>query len=73
MSGLQLGMTIRAANSSNARVKVGRVVPSAPREFAQPTLRTPSEARGALGTARPTTAQFGQEALETTSQRRRIA
>jgi hydrogenase maturation protease len=38
--------------------KVGRVVPSAPSEVPQSsTFRTPSDTRGALGTARPTTFQ----------------
>jgi hypothetical protein len=46
------------------RVKVGRAVPSAPCEVAQTrTFRASADARGALGTARPTADPFGQHAL----------
>jgi len=41
---------------SSASAKVGRAVPSAPRQMAKTgTFGTPSHVRGALGTARPTT------------------
>ena len=48
---------------SSAPVKVGRAVPSAPREFAETrTLPTPSDAGGAVGTPPPTIALLGQQA-----------
>jgi excinuclease ABC subunit A len=53
---------------SSAPLKVGRAVPSAPREDDEAlTLRTSSDARGALGTARPTADLFGQHALPTSA------
>ncbi len=51
------------ATPSGKPVKVGRAVPSAPGERVQRrTLRTPADARGALGTARPTPELFRQDA-----------
>jgi hypothetical protein len=51
---------------SPAQLKLGRAVPSAPWENAKTrTFRTSSDARGALGTARPTADLFGQDTLDT--------
>jgi len=49
---------------SLAGVKVGRAVPSAPRQGVQfCAFRAPLRIRGALGTARPTHDRVGQHAL----------
>ena len=50
---------------SPSHLKVGRAVPSAPWEVTQTCpFRTSSDARGALGTARPTADLSGQLALK---------